>query len=193
MVAEVLQVAHLLHHGQGEILGLIDHQDGGLALFAAEVAEERLELLAHPAARGTGHDAEVLKRTGVELARREAGVGEVQKGLALAVEAVGEQAQGCGFARANLAGHEGEALAGEGEAQAGEELLEARPAVELLWLGSFGERQPAEAELRERGGQAHGVPSFCEAWVKRTRPAARLRTCSSWRCISSWKGVRSWA
>ena len=132
-------------------MGLVDDEEDEAAL-AGEVGEGGVELGEEAEEAEGGLDLEGEEDLAVEGGDGEVGVGEVDDGVEVAVEGVGEGTQGCGLTGTDVAGDEGGEAFLQGEGEAALDFAVAAGGVEVFAGDGSGERGQAEAvEIIESG------------------------------------------
>ena len=154
--------AQLGEHRAGDLLGLVDEQDGavsgGLDLSAPGFAEG---LEAGPAVVRGERDAEEVAELAVEVGQGALGPGEHADGdVGELVEGVGELAQGDGLAGAGIAGDQGEAAVSHQPLEAPAEGVEVGGSPQGLDRDVGGEGVPLQAQgLVQVGARSHDSSS----------------------------------
>jgi len=159
-----------------EQVGFFDDHDGGSATFVAFGGECVGSLGGQRGVMGQRLSAQGGDDAVVDTAHPDGGVGQVDDGVAAAVESVECGAYGDGFAGADLAGDHPDAPFGHAPADAGDRFVVRGVSVQHGWGQVAAERHPGKPVV---GGQ----------FVDHRCTSCRCASCSVSR--SSWPGIWS--
>jgi hypothetical protein len=138
-------------------VGFVDDEENGTAL-AGEVGEGDTKLREETGKAEGGLGLEGEQNLMVESGGRQVGIGEVDEGVEVAVEGVGEGTEGGGLAGADVAGDESGETFLEGEGEAALDLLVATGGEEVRARDRLAERGGAEAVKVIEGSHGHRSP-----------------------------------
>jgi hypothetical protein len=135
----------------GEQVGFVDDEEDEAAL-AGEVGEGGAELREKTRETEGWLDLESQEDLAIEGDDGEVGVGEVDDGVDVGVEGVGEGADGGGLAGADIAGNESREVLLEGEGEAALDFLVTARGEQVAAGDGLGERSRGEAVAVIEGG-----------------------------------------
>jgi hypothetical protein len=147
----VEEETELVEELRGEQVGFIDDEEDEAAL-AGEVGEGGAELREETRETEGGLDLESQENLAIEGGDGEVGVGEVDDGVDVGVEGVGEGADGGGLAGADIAGDESRDALLEGEGEAALDFLVTARGEQVAAGDGLGERSRGEAVAVIEGG-----------------------------------------
>jgi hypothetical protein len=159
----VEQEAELIQEVRGEEMCFVDDEED-VAALAGQVRERSVELREEAEEAEGGLGLELEEDLAVEGDNGEMGVGEVNDGIDIAVEGVGEGTQSSRFSCSDVAGDQGREALLEGKGQAALDFAVPTGSVEVLAVDRFGERGGGKAiKVTEYG---HLVLAPCQRVVR---------------------------
>jgi hypothetical protein len=153
----VEQEAQLVKELRRQEVGFIDDEED-VATLAGQVVESGAELGEETHKAESGLNLQGEEDFAIKGGDAEVGVGEVDDGIEIAVESLGEGADGGGFAGADVAGDESGETVLEGEGQAALDFTVTARGIEVLGGDRFGEGCVGEGVKVIEGGHRSFSP-----------------------------------
>ena len=141
-------------------VGFVDHHDGDASALGVFGGERVGGLRGQGGVMGQGLPAEGGDDAVVDAADADGGVGQVDDGVAAAVQAGEGGAHGDGLAGADLAGDHADAAFGDTPADAGDGFVVGAVAVQHARGQIAAERRPGETEVRDQFVHHRGWASW---------------------------------